>query len=258
MRALVTGASSGLGRELALELASRGHDLLLVARDEDRLAATASAATDLGVAAETLSVDLREADAVAAPVTAALAERPVDLVLHAAGVLRLGSFDTLTDDDWRACFEVNVLAVARLQRVLTPRLAPRARIGIIASLAARVAFQEFAAYGASKWALRGLAGALRLELAEHGHSVTLAHPSILRTPMVTSLEDTPRLYDVFPWHDARRAARRIVSAVERRRPECHLGPVDWLGGKAHDLFPTLTARGLDAWVAWRTRSDQQS
>jgi NADP-dependent 3-hydroxy acid dehydrogenase YdfG len=191
--ALVTGASGGIGAAVARALAP-GHDLLLGGRDAHALAAVAR---DLP-GARPWPVDLTD--------TAAVAEAAVslDVLVHSAGVGLLGTVAETPADTWRHQFEVNVVAVAELTRLLLPALrAARGRVVLLNSGAGLTARAGWASYAASKFALRAFADALREEESRHGVRVTSVHPGRVDTEM-----------------------QRAVVAQEggRYRPEAYLRP----------------------------------
>ncbi|GAA2542962.1 SDR family oxidoreductase [Pseudonocardia hydrocarbonoxydans] len=174
--ALVTGASRGIGAAVARILAP-GHDLLLGGRDH---AALATLAAELP-GSRAWPVDLTD--------TAALAEATagierLDVLVHSAGVGLLGTVEATPAATWRRQFEVNVVAVAELTRLLLPALrAARGRVVLVNSGAGLAARPGWGSYAASKFALRAFADALRAEEADAGVRVTSVHPGRVDTDM---------------------------------------------------------------------------
>ena len=127
--ALVTGASSGIGRAIARQLAAEGTDLVVVARDEARLKALAS---ELPVDVEVVTADLADADQLGA-VEARLADadRPVDLVVNNAGFGTYGDFAALDRDGEAREIAVNVTAVVRLTHAALDGMLARGRVPVI-------------------------------------------------------------------------------------------------------------------------------
>lgn len=167
--ALVTGASRGIGAAVARALAPT-HDVLLGGRDMPALAAVA---TDLP-GARPWPVDLTDPDAIAAAVDGI--DR-LDVLVHSAGIGPLGTVADTPAADWRRTYEVNVVAVAELTRLLLPALrAACGRVVLVNSGAGFTARPGWGAYAASKFALRAFADALRAEEASHGVRVTSVHP----------------------------------------------------------------------------------
>jgi hypothetical protein len=128
--ALVTGATAGLGAAFVRRLVRAGRDVVLVARDEDRLTATAETARAAGVAAEVLPADLSTAGG-RALVAERLAGEPVDLLVNNAGFAHDGAFLDIAPDALRRQLEVNVGAVLELTRAALPGMVARRRGGVV-------------------------------------------------------------------------------------------------------------------------------
>jgi NADP-dependent 3-hydroxy acid dehydrogenase YdfG len=174
--ALVTGASRGIGAAVAEALAPT-HDLLLGGRDADALEAVAA---DLP-GARVWPVELTDAGALADAVAGI--DR-LDVLVHSAGIGPLGTVENSPAEQWRQTFEVNVVAVAELTRLLLPALrTARGRVVCINSGAGFTARPGWGSYAASKFALRAFADALRAEEAGNGVRVTSVHPGRTDTDM---------------------------------------------------------------------------
>jgi NADP-dependent 3-hydroxy acid dehydrogenase YdfG len=174
--ALVTGASRGIGAAVAEALAPT-HDLLLGGRDADTLKAVAA---DLPGAREWL-VELTDPGALA---EAVVGVDRLDVLVHSAGIGPLGTVEDSPAEQWRRTFEVNVVAVAELTRLLLPALrAARGQVVCMNSGAGFNAPPGWGSYAASKFALRAFADALRAEEATHGVRVTSVHPGRTDTDM---------------------------------------------------------------------------
>jgi NADP-dependent 3-hydroxy acid dehydrogenase YdfG len=173
--ALVTGASRGIGAAVATALAPT-HDLLLGGRDTTALAAVAGR---LGERALPWPVDLTDPAALAAA-TERIDE--LDVLVHSAGVGQLGTVAELGAEVWRQQYEVNVVAVAELTRLLLPALrAARGTVVCLNSGAGLAARPGWGAYAASKFALRAFADSLRAE--EPSLRVCSVHPGRVDTDM---------------------------------------------------------------------------
>jgi NADP-dependent 3-hydroxy acid dehydrogenase YdfG len=180
--ALVTGASRGIGAAIARRLGG-SHELLLGGRDAEALRA----------AAETLPrarpwpVDLTDFAALA---EAASGVDRLDVLVHSAGVARLGPLAETPLDWWQESFTVNVIAVAELTRLLLPALrAARGHVVLINSGAGLRANPGWGAYAASKFALTAYADVLRGEEEPHGLRVTSVHPGRTATDMQRSVRE---------------------------------------------------------------------
>jgi NADP-dependent 3-hydroxy acid dehydrogenase YdfG len=174
--ALVTGASRGIGAAVARALAP-GHDLLLGGRDGAALQALAGELPG----ARAWPVELTDSAAVA---EAAGGIERLDVLVHCAGVGLLGTVADTSASTWRRQFEVNVVAVAELTRLLLPALRmARGRVVLLNSGAGLTARAGWASYAASKFALRAFADALRAEESGNGVRVTSVHPGRVDTDM---------------------------------------------------------------------------
>uniref|UniRef100_A0AAU2W087 SDR family oxidoreductase n=2 Tax=unclassified Streptomyces TaxID=2593676 RepID=A0AAU2W087_9ACTN len=188
--ALVTGASSGLGAEFAAQLASQGHEMILVARSGDRLAALAERlVTEYGVRAHVLVQDLAEPDA-ARRVAEQLTARglSVDLLVNNAGFGTCGRFEELSGARDHDQLMVNVVALVDLTHELLPAMLERGR-GAVVNVASNAAFQPspyFAVYGAAKAFVLNFGLALRQEYRRRGIRVLTLCPG----PVETAFFDT--------------------------------------------------------------------
>lgn len=213
IRALVTGASSGIGRATALELARAGCELMVTGRDAARLDDLARRTGGRPVPAD-LSTDtgidrLLDAAAGAAP----------RVVVHCAGVGLFGGLTEATDADVDRLVAVNVTAPIRLTRALAPVLAGAGggHFVFVTSIAGRLGVPQEAVYAATKAALHAYADSIRGELAVDRIGVTTVVPGVVATPFfdrrgVPYQRRWPRPIP------ASRVARATVRAVQRDRP----------------------------------------
>jgi NADP-dependent 3-hydroxy acid dehydrogenase YdfG len=174
--ALITGATRGIGAATAEALADT-HDLLLGGRDVDALKDMASRLRS----ARPWPVELTDPSALAAA-TAGITRLAV--LVHSAGISRLGGLGDLTVADWRESYELNVVAVAELTRLLLPSLrAAAGHVVLINSGSGLKANPKWGAYAASKFALRAYGDVLRAEEEPNGLRVTSVHPGRTATDM---------------------------------------------------------------------------
>ncbi len=183
--ALVTGASSGIGRELSLALGRRGVKLALVARRLPELELLATELIETG-APRPLLLDCDVADRARVEECAAMLERElgaVDLLVNNAGYGHHRSFLDWDLDDMERMIRVNYLGSLYWTRLLLPAMVARGRgrLVFVSSVAGRLAVPGESAYAASKFALSGLAEALSLELEGSGVSVLTVYPGTVRT-----------------------------------------------------------------------------
>lgn len=184
-RALVTGASAGLGEEFARQLARRGTDLVIVARRAERLHSLATALQDEhSVKVEVLAADLTDPSQLETVENRlSQVESPVDLLVNNAGFGGYGRFDAIDLDRHAHMLDLNVTALTRLSRVLLPELVRRARGGLI-NVASTAAFQPDpygAVYGATKAYVLSFSQALHEEVKKDGVRVTVVAPGFTET-----------------------------------------------------------------------------
>ena len=188
---LVTGASRGLGRSIALAMAEEGANVVLAARDGQALNAVASIVETLGRDALVVCCDVRDPAQIAALAERALAEfRQVDTLVNSAGVgLRRPAVE-LTIAEWDELFATNVRGTMLVTQALLPAMIARKR-GNIINLAApldRLELPGCTAYTAAKYAVVGLTRTLATELRRYGINVNGLHPGgFARTAMVQAV-----------------------------------------------------------------------
>lgn len=189
--ALVTGASSGLGAEFAAQLAARGHDLVLVARSEDRLTALAGRlAHRYGVRAHVLAQDLAEPGAARA-IAGRLHALGIDigLLVNNAGFGTCGRFEGIAADRDHDQLMVNVVALVDLTHALLPGMLERGA-GAVVNVASTAAFQPapyFAVYGSAKAFVLNFGLALRQECRGRGVRVLTVCPGPVDTPFFEAI-----------------------------------------------------------------------
>lgn len=177
---IVTGASRGLGRAIALQLAAAGHEVLALARDRVELAALA----ELSAGARILPcpIDLADADALRPAIDALLAEHPrIDGLVNNAGIGSYKPFLDHPEAELRAILQVNLAAPIQLCRALLPQMLARrnGQIVNIGSDLGRRPLANMAAYVASKHGLTGFSHSLLREVKDSGVRVSLINPGII-------------------------------------------------------------------------------
>jgi short-subunit dehydrogenase len=221
-RALVTGASEGIGHAFARELAARGCDLVLVARGRERLE---QCATDLSAAfrvdTETFAADLTDAGALAAIEARLQAnDRPIDLLVNnAGGASRHAPFLELDRDALAADAQLNAFALLRLTHAAAQAMAARGG-GSILNVSAGVAFYPLpgaASYGASKAFVNSLSEALHYELRDTGVRVTAVCPGFTRTGAQKRLGMNVDSVPGILWMEPEEVAAAALRAAERGR-----------------------------------------
>jgi len=179
LRAVVTGASSGIGAATVRLLRAQGWDVLAVARRADRLLAVAEETGAVPVVA-----DVTDADDVARLAEQARARGPVHaLVNNAGGAIGLDAVATGSVEDWRAMYEVNVLGTLRVTQALLPdlRASGRGDVVVLTSTAGHDTYPGGGGYVAAKFAERSIAATLRLELVGELVRVIEVAPGMVQT-----------------------------------------------------------------------------
>ena len=221
---VVTGASSGLGREFALALAERGYPVLAVARRGERLRALADEVEAGGGRLQPLVADLSTPAGVEALLARAGALE-IELLVNNAGVASYGPFASASTERERGLVRLNVEAIVALTRGLLPQLLDRGRGGVI-NVASQMAFQPmpyFASYAASKAFVLSFSEALAEELRGTAVRVTAIAPGFVSTEfseVAGSLE--PERH--FPHLQARRVVESALRAHQRGRTVKVVGP----------------------------------
>ncbi len=229
---VITGASDGIGAELAMQLAERGHRLVLAARDEAKLQAIAGQCQRSGAMAIAVPTDVTvEGDCRRLVERTLEAFGRIDVLVNNAGISMHADFDEITDwSTFERLWRVNCLGTVACTRFAWPHLkaAPGKRGGQIvgvSSLAGRTGVPGRTTYCASKFAQTGFLEALRIEAAAHGIAVTVVYPGVVATETrrrgldgrgepagVSRLDERGAM-------PVEECVRRMVRAIEGRRRE---------------------------------------
>jgi 3-dehydrosphinganine reductase len=226
--AVVTGGSSGIGRATARLLAAGGARVSLLARDEARLDDAAREVARAGIASDMVGVaraDVRDGAALRAGIerlTDGLG--PCDILVTAAGTAHPGYFEQLDESVFRDQMEVDYFGTLHAVRAVVPSMIERRRghLVLVGSTAALIGVFGYSAYAPAKYAVRGLAETLRVELAPHGIVVSCVYPPDTKTPGLereNALKppETERISASIKPRDATTVARAIVRGIERDR-----------------------------------------
>jgi NAD(P)-dependent dehydrogenase (short-subunit alcohol dehydrogenase family) len=182
-RALVTGASSGIGMGAAVALAEAGAEVTLVARRLAELEAVRDAIRKQGGRAEALAVDITDLAATAAAVTA---QGPFDVLVNSAGLARHSPALDTTPDDYDTAMNLNLRAAYFLTREVARGLIAASKPGSLINVSSQmghVGGPDRAVYCANKHALEGMTKAMALEWAPYGIRVNTLCPTFIRTPL---------------------------------------------------------------------------
>jgi len=215
---VVTGANSGIGLATALELAGAGYDVVGTVRSEEKAYALYDAATERGVALHAAVVDIGDAESTAKGFAEIEGRSDIWAVVNNAGFAQAGAIEDVDDDAVRYQLEVNVVAPARVARLVLPGMRTRGegRIINISSVAGRISLPLMGWYCASKHGLEAMTDALRMEVASDGIAVSLVEPGSFGT----GIWDGAQYPDVVShYSDAYERARRTTSAGMRVMPD---------------------------------------
>ena len=224
--ALVTGASRGLGRAIALGLAAAGADLVLAARDEAKLKDVAGEISSAGGKVRICTFELGDAADVARASAALLdAGVRVDVLVNNGAIAGWGSAENTTLGQWRNMFEVNVTSMFLLCQAFSKGMVQRGwgRIINFGSYVAETGRPNLAAYTASKHAVLGLTRSLAAEFAPHGVTCNAVAPGFFDTDMAAPTVGDPRRAKIF---------RDAIAMGRFGDPSEIVGPVLFLASEA--------------------------
>ena len=256
--AVITGGSSGLGLELAVQLARRGLAVTLVARDPHRLQRAQEHVTHIVPPANVrvCSVDITD---FAATQTAldelSAAAGGIDVLINSAGIVREGYYERLDREDFRAIMDINFFGVLNATTACLPYLKQsHGRIVNIGSMAGLVGAFGLTAYCASKHALTGFSDALRVELEPQRVTVQLACPAEFDSPMVDVLNTyrTPEnraQVGSFPVLGVTQVATETIQGIERGDHLIIPGAASRLAWRVTRFAPNLMDRFVQHRVA---------
>lgn len=251
-RALVTGASSGLGVDFARNLAARGANLVLVARRQERLQEVAEGLrANNDVEVEIVVMDLASDEAPASlHEQLATAGRAIDILINNAGFGLYGDYLEIPWERERAMIDIDVVTVAHLTKLFARDMVSRGwgRILQISSIGAYQPTPTYAAYGAAKAFVLGFGEAVNFELRGTGVSCTVVSPGVTATEFLRVAGQQPTLYQRLYMMKSADVARIGIEAMLEQRASIIPGLHNSLTTWSLRFIP----RKLATYIAWHT------
>ena len=185
-RAIITGASSGIGQATAIAFAKAGIDVALVSRSQDKLESVARTVAEFGVEAKTYPIDLANLKTVKENIVALVTDfAPIDILVNNAGMAYTGTLTETSLSDWQRVLDLNLTSVFQCIQAILPQMHRQGEGTIIniASIAAQTPFPGWGAYSVSKAALVALSQTLAAEERSNGIRVAVVSPGAVNTPI---------------------------------------------------------------------------
>ncbi|MHB8384022.1 MAG: SDR family NAD(P)-dependent oxidoreductase [Candidatus Binataceae bacterium] len=244
--ALITGASSGIGEEFALQLAREKFDLVLVARREDKLNSVAERARGLGAARVSIvTADLSRPGAAEDAHRRAVAEAgEIGYLVNNAGFGTNGRFDSLPLAREIEQIDLNITALVALTRICLPAMVAR-RQGAVINVASTAAFQPvpwMATYGATKAFVLSFSEALAEELRGTGVTITALCPGPTRTEFQSVAHNADANFPAFAYMDAATVVRQAITAARAGKAVKISGTMNLLMAQAPRMAPRALVR----------------
>jgi len=246
-RILITGAAGGIGKELCTQLAARKARLCLIDRSRevcDKLVQELN-----NYSAETMIhyADITRAEERERVVNEMIKKwGGIDLLVNLAGVLDFARYDEQDPGTIHRILQVNVEAPMQLARYVLPQMIERGRGRIvnIGSMFGSIGFPCFAAYSASKFAMRGFSQALRRELAASGVGVTYISPRAVKTPFNPPVIHHMAELGMMHMDEPQWVAKKIIQAVEKEKDEAYLGFPESFFARINAILPGVVSRSI--------------
>ncbi len=250
---LITGASQGIGKATALLFANKGYDLVMAARQSDRLEAAGEEIKNLGRQALTVPTDVRDPQQVKTLVDKAL-ERygAIDVLINNAGIYASGSIENFSLDDWHQLIDLNLWGYIHTINALLPHMIERGTGTIVnlSSIGGKVPVPYLAPYNTTKFAVTGLTEAMHSELKPKGIHVCGIYPNLIKSNFMEralfrgkDAEDAgarrkqlEQVLSVPVVEKPEDVAKAIWEGVKHQRAEVFVGSAN-VSKTAYDLIP---------------------
>ncbi|MEO8797121.1 MAG: SDR family oxidoreductase [Polyangiaceae bacterium] len=256
---LITGATAGLGRGLAIALAKRGHHVIATGRRQELLDSLKAGAVGR-VDVFTLDVTKQASiDSACAEVAALTGGKGIDVLVNNAGFGILAPFEMTTDEELRGMFETNVFGLAAMIRAFLPEMRARGRGKIVnvSSVGGRLTLPFFGAYNGTKYAVESMSDAMRVELKSFGIDVVLIEPGATNTEFNTVAfasdalgSDTEHQAAASPYASALVKLAKMRSLIEKTAASADsvvrgmVGAIEARSPRARYVLPSYNVLGI--------------
>lgn len=255
-RILLTGAAGGIGRDLSMALAAKGARLCLIGRSDASVASLQHLVHEHGMDAIVVQADITDARARDYALKRMQdAYAGIDVLINLAGQLDFQLFSESDPAIIARLLQVNLQAPMQLVREVLPGMIAQGsgHVVNIGSMFGSIGYPGFAAYSASKFALRGFSQALRRELADAAVGVTYVSPRGVRTPFNPAAVHAMAAEGLMHMDEAGWVAARIVKAIEQEKDEAYLGFPESFFARINAVWPHVVDRSLKKVVPSITR-----
>ncbi|MFA9455722.1 SDR family NAD(P)-dependent oxidoreductase [Halalkalibacter sp. AB-rgal2] len=240
----ITGASSGLGKEIALQAAKQGDTVVLLARRIDKLLKIEKEIQNAGGNAHSFQLDVGDLDNLEIAINSIMSKvGRIDVLINNAG---FGVFEHLTDvelDVMKEMFHVNVLGLIAFTRYVVPYMIEQkgGHIINIASQAGKLATPKASIYAATKHAVLGFTNSLRMELSPNHIHVSAVNPGPIQTDFFTRADEAGSyVKSVEKWMlQSKDVAEKVIRLIKKPKREVNLPRWMGVGSTIYQLFPTL-------------------
>lgn len=242
--AMVTGASKGLGKAMAMGLAKAGAKLALCARNLEDLEKARAEAGSHGAAAGTYAVDVRDRESARAAAAAIVADfGAIDILVNNAGVNVRKPVTQLAEEEWDLVLDTNLKGYFLVAQAVVPHMIRRGRGKVIniSSIMGAVALENQVAYASSKGGVVQMTKVMALEWARHGINVNAIGPTYFETPLVATLRNDPERF---------RFINERTPMGRWGQPEELEGTVIFLASRASDFITGQTIYVDGGWTIW--------
>jgi short-subunit dehydrogenase len=245
---IITGASGGIGEQMAYEVAKRGGAPILLARSKESLARISEKIdNDFGIKAPYLVLDVSDRSAIKETFASIIEHHgPIDVLINNAGY---GKFEYAVEgsiENFEGMFEVNVLGLIACTKAVLPHMIERqhGHIVNIASQAAKIATPKSSGYAATKHAVLGFTNSLRMEVEDEGIFVTAVNPGPIKTNFFDVADESGQYQKNVERFmlDPKEVASKTVSALFTKKREINLPSWMNVGSTFYQVFPRLVEK----------------